>query len=66
MSILKRYFQPTPREWRIAGDTCLIVGTTITQFLVYFKEPEYAMIALALTALGKILTNFAKEEEIAQ
>lgn len=72
-SILKNYYKPTPIKWRKIGDSILVIGTIIstTCLAEYEKAKEIfgvgdlkclMLTAIVCTALGKIVTNFAKEE----
>lgn len=55
------YYKPTPVKWRIIGDSILIIGSTVTTVAGLLSLSPYVVAAGAIiTALGKILTNFAK------
>lgn len=55
----KHYFKPTPKILRVIGDSLLVIGTTITSISAFTMPPIVTAIAAGLTALGKVLTNFA-------
>jgi len=57
------YWKPTPKKWRQVGDSILLIGTTITSYAIFAENHYYALASLILTVLGKIITNFAKEDE---
>lgn len=74
MSVLKNYWKPTPKKWRLIGDTILATATFITggSLIAYdqLKEiftPQEVKIVIAsafiLGVVGKFLTNFFKQEE---
>jgi len=54
------YNKPTPHNWRVVGDSILIIGTTLTTVAGLLSLSPYVIAAAAiLTAVGKIITNFA-------
>lgn len=56
------YYKPTPVKWRIIGDSILIIGSTVTTVAGLLSLSPYVVAAGAIiTALGKILTNFANK-----
>jgi hypothetical protein len=61
--IIKNYEAPTPAKWRKIGDALLVVGATITSYLLNYENHTLAKIALACTILGKVITNLAAEPE---
>lgn len=56
---LKSYFAPTPRLFRMIGDTLLSIGSLLTGYQILCDEKTLALISLTLTVLGKFLTNLA-------
>ena len=56
------YWKPTPKRWRMIGDSILFAGTTITGYAIYQDNHLFTLISLILTVLGKAITNFATEE----
>lgn len=56
-----RYDKPTPKKWRRIGDSILVVGSAISGISAYIGVPAVAVAGIAITALGKIITNFAHE-----
>lgn len=59
---VENYYKPTPIPWRIIGDSILIVGTTLTTVSGLLSLSPYVIATAAiLTAVGKILTNFANK-----
>lgn len=74
MNALKNYWKPTPKKWRMIGDTILATATFVTggsliaydQLKEIFTPQEVKVIiasAFILGVVGKFLTNFFKEEE---
>lgn len=61
--LIKNYQSPTPAKWRKIGDTLLVVGGTITSYLLNYENHTLAKIAIACTIAGKIITNLAAEPE---
>lgn len=57
------YWKPTPKKWRIIGDTILFAGTTITGYSIYTENHTFTLISLVLTVFGKAITNFATEKD---
>lgn len=53
------YWHPTPVFWRKIGDTVLSAGTLITGYNILADDKGWAIASLALTFLGKTITNFA-------
>jgi hypothetical protein len=59
---VENYYKPTPFKWRVIGDSILIIGTTVTAVAGLLSLSPYVVAAGAiLTAVGKILTNFANK-----
>lgn len=56
---LKSYFAPTPKLFRMIGDTLLSVGSLLTGYQILCNEKTLALISLTLTILGKFMTNLA-------
>ncbi len=73
-NVMKNYWKPTPKKWRVIGDTILAVSTFITggsliaydQLKEIFTPQEVKIIiasAFILGVAGKFLTNFFKDEQ---
>jgi len=60
---LKSYWEPTPKLFRVIGDTFLSVGSTITAYGILEGDKKIALISLVSTILGKFLTNLATVPE---
>lgn len=60
--LFKNYQSPTPAKWRKIGDTLLVVGGTITTYLIDHDNHLLAKIALGCTIAGKVITNLATEK----
>jgi hypothetical protein len=56
---LKNYFAPTPKLFRMIGDTLLSLGSILTGYQIVCDEKTLALISLTLTILGKFMTNLA-------
>ena len=56
---LKSYFAPTPKLFRMIGDTLLSLGSLMTGYQILCDEKTLALISLTLTILGKFMTNLA-------
>ena len=56
---LKNYFAPTPKLFRMIGDTLLSLGSLLTGYQILCDEKTLALISLTLTILGKFMTNLA-------
>lgn len=60
---LNNYFKPTPKRWRIIGDTLLIISTSFSGYEFMNNEKEIGFIFLCIGVLGKVITNFANESQ---
>jgi hypothetical protein len=60
---LNNYFKPTPKKWRVIGDTLLIISTSFSGYEFMNNEKEIGFIFLCVGVLGKVITNFANETE---
>ena len=58
----RNYYKPTPKKWRLLGDTLLGVSTTITGYSLYVDLKWVAAAALILGVVGKFLTNFFTDD----
>lgn len=56
---LKSYFAPTPKLFRMIGDTFLSLGSLITGYQILYDQKTLALISLTLTIIGKFITNLA-------
>lgn len=64
MTLIDKYHKPTPVFWRKVGDAILLFGTTLTTTFASMEVGKGWVIAASLlTAMGKIVTNFAVEVE---
>lgn len=61
MKLKERYWASTPIFWRKVGDGLLAAGTSITGFAIYEEMKWVAISALALTIIGKFITNLFSE-----
>jgi uncharacterized PurR-regulated membrane protein YhhQ (DUF165 family) len=71
--MMKNYYKPTPKKWRIIGDAILATGVFITggglmafdQLSQIFSPKELKIIigvAFIMAVVGKFLTNLFKED----
>lgn len=60
---LKSYFKPTPKLFRVIGDTLLTIGTMITSYQIISNEKTLAIISLIIMIVGKFTTNLASLDE---
>lgn len=74
MKLLKNYYKPTPKKWRVIGDTLLAISSLVTAGGLFaydmlkevYTPSELKLIigsAFAFGVTGKFLTNFFKEDE---
>jgi len=62
------YYSPTPKKWRKIGDAILAFSLVLNGFIMGSPMSDSAKawgvsIASAIGGLGKIATNFFKEDE---
>lgn len=62
MPNLKDYFSPTPKKFRVIGDTMMLLSAGITGSAMYFNI-YLLQFAVFIGIAGKIITNFATEKE---
>lgn len=60
---LKSYFKPTPKLFRVIGDTLLTIGTMITSYQILADEKTLAIVSLIIMIVGKFTTNLASIDE---
>tara|TARA_R110000868_G_scaffold292753_1_gene553278 strand:- start:148 stop:354 length:207 start_codon:yes stop_codon:yes gene_type:complete len=60
---LKSYFKPTPKLFRVIGDTLLTIGTMITSYQIISNEKTLAIISLIIMIVGKFTTNLASLDQ---
>lgn len=60
---VNNYWKPTPKKWRIIGDTLLIISTSFSGWEFMNNEKEIGFIFLCIGVLGKVITNFANTEQ---
>ena len=60
---LKSYFKPTPKLFRVIGDTLLTIGTMITSYQIISDEKTLAIISLIIMIVCKFTTNLASLDE---
>lgn len=60
---LSNYFHPTPRVWRVIGDTLLALAAGMATIAYYNSRPGWMMATLIIGISGKFITNLFKEEK---
>lgn len=66
--MIANYYNPTPRKFRKIGDAILLGSTSLSAMMMGAPLSENTktwtiFLLNVLGVLGKVLTNFAKEEE---
>lgn len=61
---LNKYAKPTPAKWRKIGDSLMLIGGSLTAYMIEQDDHNMAKIALVCTILGKVITNFASDESV--
>jgi hypothetical protein len=56
---LKNYWEPTPKLFRVIGDTLLSVGSIATTYSIISDMKEIAIACLICSIVGKFMTNMA-------
>lgn len=59
--IKESYDKPTPIKWRRIGDSILIIGSGVSAISAYMDNKYITIAGIALTAIGKFLTNLKSE-----
>lgn len=65
---MNNYYKPTPKKWRKIGDAILAFGLLMNGFIMSSPMTDSAKawgvsISSLISGLGKIATNFFKEDE---
>jgi len=55
---LKHYFQPTPKRFRILGDSLAAAGTFAASIAMLNGSPKNGTIILIVAVIGKFISNF--------
>jgi hypothetical protein len=71
MSLFDNYKKPTPAKWRKIGDAILLGSSSFSGMVMGLPLSEHAQlwtifILNAVGVVGKVLTNFFKDEDIVQ
>ena len=66
---MKNYYKPTPRKWRKIGDAILLTTATLSTLMMTapFNDRTISITVWLLSVVGvvgKVLTNFFKDESI--
>ena len=57
----KKYFEPTPKRFRVLGDSLAAVSLFIASFNV--DHPKFMLACVVTGAIGKFITNFFTDEK---
>jgi hypothetical protein len=60
---LKNYFKPTPKRFRILGDSLASASVFISTYAVLEEYKLLAVFSLVTGWVGKFMTNFFTNEE---
>lgn len=60
---LKEYFKPTPKRFRVLGDSLAAAGTLGASIAVLNGHPTAGTSILIVAVVGKFLSNFFTEGE---
>lgn len=63
MKLLNCYWKPTPKKWRIIGDSLLAAMAYANTFDVVRHNDKLAMTILFVGVIGKYVTNFFKKKK---
>ena len=61
---LKSYFMPTPKRFRVLGDSLASASVFISSYAILNDMKSIAVAVLVSGWAGKFLTNFFAEEKI--
>ena len=59
---IKSYFQPTPKRFRILGDSLASASVMVSSYAIVNDMKQVALLVLVSGWLGKFLTNFFTDE----
>jgi hypothetical protein len=59
---LKSYFKPTPKRFRVLGDSLASASVMVTSYAIVNDMKSVALFVLASGWIGKFLTNFFTDE----
>lgn len=60
---LKEYFKPTPKRFRVFGDSLSAAGTFAAGVSVLNGYPIVGTVVMVVAVVGKFISNFFTEEE---
>jgi len=61
----KRYFEPTPKRMRVFGDSLAAAGTFGASIVILNGHPIVGTIIMVIGVVGKFISNFFSDENIA-
>lgn len=61
---LENYYKPTPKKYRMLGDALLLISSSFSGYNFMNHNEEWGLFFLILGTIGKLLTNFANENEV--
>jgi hypothetical protein len=59
---IKSYFQPTPKRFRILGDSLASASVMVSSYAIVNDMKQVALLVLVSGWVGKFLTNFFTDE----
>jgi chloramphenicol 3-O-phosphotransferase len=58
----KHYFAPTPKRFRVLGDSLAAAGTFGASIVILNGQPVAGTVIMIVAIIGKFLSNFFTEE----
>ena len=60
---IKGYFKPTPKRFRVLGDTLLSISVFASSYAILNDSKYFAISTMITGCIGKFFTNFFVDEE---
>ena len=60
---LKSYFKPTPKRFRVLGDSLASASVFVSSYAILNDHQTFGVIVLVSGWVGKFITNFFTETE---
>ena len=60
---LKNYFLPTPKRFRVLGDSLASASVFASSYAILNDNPKLGLIVLVSGWVGKFITNFFADEQ---
>lgn len=61
---IKKYFQPTPKRFRILGDALSSASVLVSSYAILNDMKQLALFVLVSGWTGKFITNFFSDEDV--